>query len=117
MIEQIKGLNFYEIRIVKDLGLSSYDFRMCSYRSFEEVKSVFTKHKAQGIVNKFSVVPISHEWIAEDETYWFPVFFVELNNVYTNLAGLVEDTMVAKLSGALEVDVYRLLEKIGDISE
>ena len=115
MKKHLAGLNFYEVEIQKTLSLSSYYLRTCTYRSVDEISRIFKEQQARGQMVKFRITELTHDWILEDESYWFPVYCVELNNVYVNLAELIEDILVGKLSGILPADMSQVYNSIHDM--
>lgn len=111
MIEYLKGLHFYDIQIRKSIIESSYNYRVCTYRSISEIEKAFIEQKAKGHIFKFQPSEIDHDWVIEDENYFFPMFCVELSKVYRNLDELIEDILIGRLSGILDVDFNSFTEK------
>lgn len=111
MREYLKGLHFYDIRIRKSMIESSYNYRVCTYRSMDEIEKAFVEQKTKGHIYRFEPAEIDHDMIIDEENYFFPMFCVELSKVYGNIDELIEDILVGRLSGILDVDVNHIMEE------
>ena len=105
MKEYLKGIRFYEVQIQPTRAIGYNCLRVCTYRPYTELNNVFTEQKRSGAIINFRIIDVDTDWVIEDEAYWFPMFCVELNRDYLDLKALIEDILVGKLSGILDVDV------------
>ncbi len=112
MKEYLKGLNFYEVKIQKTFLAAHYALRLCTYRNMDAVEDIFKDQKVKKVIYNFDLIKLDIEWILEEETYWFPMFCVELHNNYATLQELVEDIFVGKITGIIDVDLDKIWGEI-----
>lgn len=62
------------------------------------------------VISNFNIVKIDTEWILEEEHYWFPMMCVELSNTYATLRELIEDILIGKLTGLIDIDLDKIWE-------
>lgn len=98
-------MRFYEVEIQPTKAIMSNRLRVCTYRPYAEVRTTFDDQRMSGKIERFRITDLDQAWVIEDELYWFPMFCVELKRDYATLKDLVEDILVGKLSGILDVDI------------
>jgi len=99
--QAIKGIKFYEITLMGDsLGTMS----MCTYRPQDTVRDLFKKKAGEKSVCMLNCWEHSIDQLVEMPDY-FPVFCVELHNMYSDLESLAKDLMVSRISGVIDRDM------------